>query len=172
MPFTDVQAVRSKITDYPKIADVTTYGDGSATMFALSHLNITSGTAFVAPGGAWSATGATFDSSGFVSLGTAVSAGSGLRWRYVHSTFSDDEISHWLGVGGSVRGAAVEAVQTLMFDGLRRASWRAADGSEYDDTKTIGLLKTLYDTLKDEEFEAAAGGGGFESWAVNQGDSW
>lgn len=169
MALTTLQRVRLKIQDVPAVADVTTYGDGSALHFALQHPHVTSGSAFVPGAGGWSATGAAF-ASGWATLGTAISANSAVRFRYVHSVFSDDELEDWIGTGGSVNGAAVQAVEALMFDGLRRAAWRASDGTEYDDTKAIDLLKALHDKLKDEEHEAALGDGGFESWTVNQAD--
>lgn len=171
MTLTTAQQVRLKIYDQPVIADLTYYGDGSAAMFQLPHRNLQSGSAFVPGGAGWSSTGATFDASGFVSFSGVISANSAWRARYVYSTFSDDEITHWLGVGGSVNGAAIEAVQTLMFDGLRRAAWASPDGSEYDDTKAMTLLNDLYKVLKEETAEAAIGAGSVESWSMEQ-ENW
>lgn len=170
MALTSAQQVRLKIQDIPVWTDVTTYGDGSANTFQLQHRNIVSGVAYVPGAGGWSGTGASFSAAGFVTLGTAISAQSAIRFRYVYSTFSDTDVDHFISAGGSVNGAAIEAVQALMFDGLRRAAWRASDGAEYDDTKAISLLKDIYATLKTEEEEEAALSGGFASWAVNQGD--
>ena len=57
-----------------------------------------------------------------------------------------------------------------MFDGLRRASWAAPDGTSYDDSKAIGLLKQIHDTLSDELEEEATLSGGLASWSVEQGN--
>lgn len=171
MALTDAQQVRLRIQDIPAVADVTTFGDGSANLFNLEHRNASSGTAFVAGAGGWSATGAAFDASGFVTLGTAISAQSAVRFRYVYSTFSDDEVDHFLSAGGGINGAAIEAVQALMFDGLRRAAWKASDGTEFDDTRAISLLNNIYDRLKAEEQEEATAAGGFEAWSINQADN-
>lgn len=169
MTLTDAQAIRLKIQDIPAIADTTLAGDGTAVTFALPHRNLSSASAFVPLGGtAWSATGATFNASGFVEFSGVISANSAWRARYVHSVFSDAEIQHFLDTGGSVNGGALEAVQTLMFDGLRRARWSAPDGTSHDDTAAIALLRSLYDTLKAEQYEAAIGGGANESWSLLQ----
>lgn len=170
MPLTIAQQIRLRIQDQPVVADATYYGDGSAAVFNLPHRNLASGTAFVPGVGGWTSTGCTFDASGFVSFSGVISANSAWRARYVHSTFSDDEIEHFAGVGGSVNGAALEAVQTLMFDGLKRAAWASPDGSEFDDTAAMKLLNDLYAALKDESADGAALGGAIESWSLNQGD--
>ncbi len=169
MTLTDAQAVRLKIQDIPAVADSTFVGDGTAVQFALPQRNLSSASAFVPIGGtAWSATGATFNASGFVEFSGVISASSAWRARYTYSVFSDAEVQHFLDTGGSVNGAALEAVQTLMFDGLKRASWSAPDGTSYNDTAAIGLLRSLYDTLKAEQHEAAISGGANESWSLLQ----
>lgn len=170
MTLTDAQRVRLKIQDIPAIADTTQVGDGLANTFALPHRNLTSGTAFVVGAGGWTATAATFDPSGFVALATAIAASSALRTRYVHSVFSDAEIEQWLVDGGGVVGAAKEAVTTLMFDGLKRARWSSPDGTSYDDTRAIDLLKHLYETLDAEQQAEAVTGGSLDSWSLSQGD--
>ena len=168
MTLTNNQSVRLKIQDQPLIADDTYHGDGSAITFGLPHRSLTSGSAFVPDGAGWTTTGATFDASGFVTFSDAVSANSAFRVRYVHSTFSDDEIDHFLDAGGSVNGAALEAVQTLMFDGLKRSNWRAPDGTEFDDTAAMSLLRDLHDRLKSDLADNAIGGAAIESWSENQ----
>lgn len=170
MTLTTAQQVRLRIQDIPAIADVTRAGDGTATQFYVAQRNLTSASAFVALGGtAWSATGATFDSTGAVTFANVISAGSAFRMRYVHSVFSDDDIDTMIAAGGGIVGAALEAVQTLMFDGLKRARWSAPDGSSYDDTAAINQLKALYDTLKSEQEDAATEMGGVTSWGLEQG---
>ena len=169
MVMSALQQVRLRIADFPSIADLTYASDGSGSAFNLQHRNITSGTAFVLGSNSqWSATAAAFDAPGIVTFSAVISANSAYRVRYVYSTFSDDEINNWLDVGGTVAGASLEAVQTLMFDSLRRASWRAPDGSSYDDKLALSDLKALYDVLRDVQDDEAFGGGGVESWSINQ----
>lgn len=169
MTLTVNQQVRLRVQDQPLIADVAYYGDGLLNTFPLPHRNLSSGTAFVSAAGGWSATGATFNPTGSVAFSGVLSANSAFRTRYVHSTFSDDEIDTMITAGGGgVNGAALEAVQTLMFDGLKRASWAAPDGTEYDDTAAMRLLTDLYDKLKEEQAEAAVAGGGIAPWGLNQ----
>lgn len=170
MPLATAQQVRLRIQDQPLAFDATYYGDGLADTFTLSFRNITSGTAYVLDATAWSATGATFSPTGSVAFSTVISAASAFRVRGVYSTFSDDEIDTMITAGGSVLGASIEAVQTLMFDGLKRASWGAPDGTRYDDTAAMRLLRDLYDVLKTEQCEQAAYGGGFVEWDVNEGN--
>lgn len=164
--------IRLRVQDIPTLADVTRAGDGTASSFLLPQRNLTTASAFVpvgAGGGtAWSATGATFNASGMVSFSGAISASSAYRLTYTYSVFGDDEIDHFLTVGGNVNGAAIEAVQVLLFDGLKRASWSSPDGSTYSDVGAIGLLKDLYDILKKEQSQAAIGGGEIASWSTNQ----
>lgn len=167
MTLTSAQQVRLKIQDIPRVAMDTYAGDGTASAFTLPHVNITTGLAYVTVSGAWSATGATFV-SGVVAFADPVPAASGFMTHYTHSVFSDDEVSHFLGAGGSVNGAAIEAVQTLMFDGLKRQKWVATDGTEVDDTGALRMLTELYKALKQEQQDNAILGGGFNSWAENQ----
>jgi hypothetical protein len=176
MTLTTAQQVRLRIQDIPLIADLVQTFDGTADTYqlqngAVPYRNVTSATAFVPLGGtAWTATGAAFNASGYVTFSGVGSAHSAWRWRGVYSVFSEDEIGHFTAVGGTVAGAALEAVQTLMFDALKRASWRAPDGTEYDDTRAMDMLGKLHDALKDEIADAQVGGGGFVSWAEGQAD--
>jgi len=171
MTLSTSQSVRLYIQDQPVIFDDTRDFDGSATIYALPYRNLTSGTAYVPAGGtAWTATGATFNASGYVEFSAVGSANSAFRVRGVQSVFSDDEIGHFTAVGGSVVGAALEACQVLMFDSLKRARWAAPDGTQYDDTAAMKQLQDIYDKLKEQQAAAQATDGGFASWAQGQGD--
>ena len=171
-PLTTAYQVRLRIQDLPRQVDITRHGDGTGTRYHLEHRNITSGTAYVAPGGtAWSATaGSVFNASGFVDLSGVVSANSAVRFVYVHSVFSDNEIGHYTAAGGDIPGAAIQAVRALRFDGLRRASWAAPDGTEYDDTAALTELDRLEKSLRREIEDAAFAAGSIESWSENQAD--
>lgn len=171
MPLTTAQQVRLRIQDQATVFDDTRLFDGSANIFDLPWRNITSATAYVTTtAGAWTATAAQFDASGFVAFSATGSANSAYRVRGVYSTFSDDEIGQFTADGGSVAGAALEAVKALMFDSLKRAKWAAPDGSQYDDTMAMGHLNTLYGQLTGELQQVEAAGGGFVSWSEGQGN--
>jgi hypothetical protein len=170
MTLTDRDAVRLRMQDQPLIADDTYHGDGRATTFALPHRHLTSASAFIPAATGWSATAAAFDPSGSVSFSGVISANSAFRVRYVYSTFSDAEIDHFLAVGGGVDGAALEAVTALMFDGVKRAAWRAPDGTSYDDTAAMTHLRALYETLRAALADNATTAAAIESWSENQGD--
>lgn len=176
MTLTTAEQVRLRIQDLPAVADLTFYGDGKDSAFGLTrgaadYRNLTSASAFVlATGGAWSATGATFNVSGYVTFSGVISAQTAFRARFVYSTFSDAEIGHFTAVGGSVAGAALEAVNALRFDALKRARWAAPDGSQYDDTRAVGALEVLYNDLQTELTQAQVADGGFASWAEGQNE--
>ena len=172
MALTTAQQVRLKIQDQPLIADDVYTFDGMSTGFTLPHRNLTTASAYVLDaGGQWSATGAAFDASGFVAFNTALASATGFKVHYTHSTFSDDEVDTMLTAGGgSINGAALQAIEDLMFDGLKRSIWRAPDGTEYDDTKAMALLNQMYDKFKQEELEDGILSGGLASWSENQAD--
>jgi hypothetical protein len=170
MSFDTARQVRLRIQDQPSVFDLTRTFDGSATVFDLPYRVISSATALVPDAsGRWSATGATFDPSGWVAFSGIGSAHSAYRVRGVYSVFSDDEIGHFTAIGGSVAGAALEAVRVLMFDSLKRARWAAPDGSQWDDTAALDQLRALHDQLI-ADIERDQAGGGFVSWAEGQGD--
>lgn len=173
MTLTDIQKLRIKISDQPEWHDVTRNGDGTALRFGLSpYRNVTAATAFLpsANTAGWSATTASFNASGYVDMPSIVSANSAFRLYFEESTFSDDECSAFIVDGGGVLGGAIHAVQHLMFDASKRASWGAADGSSYDDRLSMADLRNLYKTLTDELARDGVYGGGTQSWAESQGD--
>lgn len=167
MTLTSAQILRSRVQDAPRLEEKIMLGDGRASMFWVERENITSGTAFIVTPQGWSATGATFNSSGYITFSAPISAASAVRALYVYSIFSDDEIDYWL-TAGSIPVAAREVARTLMFDSMKRARWVASDGSEYDDSKALSLIRELIDDL-DKEIEASyLTDGGIVEWAMNQ----
>lgn len=174
MPLTDIQAVRQRIQDEPGYeAGRIMQGDGVSTVFSLPVRNLTTASAFVGIGTptptAWSATGATFNPTGYVTFANPISANSAFMCQYAYSVFSDDVISAYLVTGGGVNGAALQCAYDLLFDALKRASWRGADGSTYDDRLLRDELRGIISALKHEEEEQAIFGGAMASWAENQG---
>jgi hypothetical protein len=171
MTLTTAQQVRLKIQDAPISENVTLYGDGTATVFRMPHGNLTTASAYVPIGGtAWSATGCTVDPTGAFMFSGVISANSAYNVRYIHTTFSDDEITNFLDVGGTILGAALEAVEALMFDAIKRARWMASDGTQYDDTSAQSHLAKMHDLLSKQIEAESTSAGGFSSWAINQGD--
>ena len=170
MTLSENQRVRLKVSDPPTLADSVYLGDGTAVSFTLPHRNLTSGTAYVPVAAGWSATGATFDPTGTVTFSARISAGSAFRTTYVYSTFSEEEITDFLALGGNVIGAALEAAHALAFDGLRRARWSAPDGSSWDDQAAQKHVMDLIAMLETEQGDEAAAAGSAESWSLTQGD--
>lgn len=171
MPLTDLQKVRTKIADVPIAENLTRYGDGTAVQFVLPHLNPTTASAYVPLGGtAWSATAATFDPTGILTFTNVISANSAYNLRYIHTTFSDDEVQNFLDEGGSVIGAALAAVDALMFDAVKRSRWMASDGTSYDDTSSQSHLAKMHEIFEQQLTQEAGLSGAFGSWAINQGD--
>lgn len=171
MALTTAQQVRLKIQDIPVVFDDTYTFDSSASAFNLPYSNISSASAFIAgSNGQWSATGATFNATGYVTFDTAYASASAFRTRGVQSVFSDDDISHFTAVGGGVDGAAIQAVEALMFDAVKRARWMAPDGSQYDDTMAMAHLRDMYDKLNSALADDAIAGGSMGSWTMGQQD--
>ncbi len=174
MTLTTAQQVRLKIRDQWRRKSEEKYGDGTASSFQLSegapYSTIISATASIAVTG-WSATGCTFDNTlGYVTFSGLVSANSAVRFDYLWAVFSEDEIGNFTAVRGTVNGAAVEAIDSLLFDASRRARWAAPDGSQYDDTSTSRLLLDMRDKLAEQDQQDIGAQGGYESWAIGQGD--
>lgn len=171
MPLSSLDALRLRVSDRYRYAEEIRQGDGTASAFKLAQgapfSNVISASAYVATTAGWTTTGASFDTGlGLLTLSGVVSALSAFRVQYVWSVFSDDEMNYFLGVGPGVAGAALEAVKSLMFDGLRRARWSAPDGTSYDDTAAMNHLRGMYAQLHDEAREAPDGG--IESWSEQQ----
>ncbi len=175
MPLATADQVRLRISDRWRWAEEVKAGDGSGSGFKLAQgapfSNLSAASAFIllpTPSG-WSATGATIDTGlGLVTFSAVITAQTAWRAQYQWAVFSDEEIGHFTAVGGSVAGAALEAVRTLMFDGLRRARWAAPDGTEYDDTKALDHLQKMHAILLEETKLDEGAVGGIESWSENQ----
>lgn len=170
MTLTTAQQVRLKCADFPLLREQTFVGDGYASSFLLPHRNITTGSAYVQVGGtAWSATGATFNASGMVSFATAsIPSASAVLCKYTESVFSDEEIDHFITAGGTVNGAALQALDTLFFDAAKRARWMAPDGTTHDDIGSITALQMARDKIMAEEEILGASEAYFQSWAEEQ----
>ncbi len=168
MTLTTAQQVRLKIADLPRLADSTYYGDGLASAFLLPHSNLSSGSAYVPGVNTWTPTGATFNESGMVSFSAAISANSAFRTTYVHSVFSETEISAFIEAGGNVNGAAIQALHTLMFDAAKRARWMGSDGSQFDDVAAGEYLWKAYSAIKEEQLQDGAAAVNLQSWTINQ----
>lgn len=168
---TSGQRVRLTIQDPPIRADYTLIGDGTAASFLAPHTNLTSASAFVPGAGnsAWSATGFSYSLNGEYSFSGVISANSAYRLTYTHTTFSDDEVDQFLADGGSVNGAALEAVKALIFDAVKRSRWMSSDGQSYDDTNAQTHLREMYEKFSRELEKDATIAGGMASWSVNQG---
>ena len=168
--------VRARINDRVRFEAETFIGDGSASAFKLKagapFSTVTAATAyvFVAATPGYSATAATFDVEwGRVGFAGSVSANSGVQATYGWSIFADDEINYYLYTaagGGSVPAVALLCVKALQFDSLRRASWGAPDGTNYDDTAAQATLQKMYDSIWAELREGPDGG--IESWSEQQ----
>lgn len=171
-PLTLAQQVRLRISDRWRFAEEMRYGDGLASGFKLAQgapfSTISAASAYVVNAG-WSATGATIDTDlGLVTFSGVISANSAWRAAYQWAVFSDAEIGHFTAIGGTLAGAALEAVRSLLFDSLRRAKWAAPDGTEYDDTAAMAHLLKMEQRLQDEIDRDDGAAGGIESWSEQQ----
>ncbi len=171
MTLTTADQVRLRLTDPRRIADATSYGDGTASSFVLPHANIISGSAYVTgANGAWSATGATFNPTGEVVFTDVPAYMQSYRLKYQYSVFSDEDIGLFSAVGGDVVGAVLQGIQVLIVDASKRAQWMAADGSQFNDVQATDALYKAYSALRDEQMQDAAAAISLQSWTLNQGD--
>lgn len=172
MTLTTAQQVRLRIQDPYRYEEVVRYGDGTANRFLLTRANLTNGSAFVpsAATAGWSGTGAAWNASGYIDFSGVISANSAFRLTYQWSIFSDDEVGHFTAVGGTIAGAALEAVRTLQFDALRRARWMSPDGAQYDDTMAQIHLHRMESALRHEVEQQGIGQGAIYGWAETQQD--
>lgn len=173
MTLTSADLVRQRVQDITQRADYTLYGDGTANSYGLQHTNIQSASAFVgigSPPTAWSATGCTFDATGFVQFSATISANTAFNVRYVYNVWSDDVIGQYITAGGDVIGAALLCAYDLLFDNAKRSRWMGAQGAQYDNMQAGNFVKDMISALKEEQFEAASQGGQFNSWAETQQD--
>ena len=76
------------------------------------------------------------------------------------------------GEGGTVAGAALQAVRTLRFNAPKRSRWAAPDGTTVDDSKVSQDLKDLEADLQAEVIRYVEGpAGDYASWA-NEQENW
>ena len=172
MALTTAQQVRLKIQDPWRFGEEDQFADGTASAFKMQqgapYSTIISASASVYRAG-WSATGGTWNTAlGRVEFSSVLAGDARLHFNYLWAVFSDDEIGHFTAVGAGVNGAALEAVQTLMFDAWKRARWQTPDGTQYDDSRALDNLLKMQSALSAQVAEDVGPAGGFESWAVSQ----
>ncbi len=173
MLLTTAQAVRLRISDRWRYGEEARAGDGTGSAFKLAQgspfSTLVSASVQVAVAAGWSATGASCDTAlGVVTFSGVISANSAWRAGYQWAVFGDDEIDHFILAGGTVAGAALEAVRSLLFDSLRRAKWAAPDGTEFDDTAAQRTLLEMENRLVEEIDRSDGPAGGIESWSEQQ----
>jgi len=174
MALTTAQQVRLKIQDPWRFGEEDQIANGTASAFKMQqgapYSNIISASASVYRAG-WSATGGTWDNAlGRFEASGVIDQNESVHFNYLWAVFADDEIGHFTAVGVSVNGAALEAVQTLMFDAWKRARWQTPDGTQYDDTRALDNLAKMQSALSAQIVQDVGPAGGFESWAINQGN--
>lgn len=165
---TDTDRLRSLLADPVRVAESLGYGDGLTVFYPLPYNNPRSGSAFVMQAGAWSATGATVNPTGYLEFQTVLPTASAWRARYQWSIWGDDELSGLLSAAGSVFGAALQAAYGLLIDGSRRARWMAPDRTTYDDVQAVAYVNDFISAINKERENQAAGAGGLIGWSDNQ----
>lgn len=177
MPLTTAQQVRLRIQDPWRFGEETLLGNGSGSAFKLqqgapySTLISATGSVFLPPPTGWTATGCTFDAAlGRVAFSGIISANSAIQANYLWAVFGEDDIGFFTAAGGgSVAGAALQAVRALRFNAPKRARWASPDGTQYDDTQAMRALKELEDDLEEEVIRYEEGpAGDYASWAEEQ----
>lgn len=145
--------LRRHISDRPRLAIETYYGDGTANLFQISGSPVVTAStslgafqpsAMVFNGNKWSATGATFDYNlGTVAFSGVISANSSFQVSYTYATFSDDEINQVTASYGMMQEMQLDLIDTLMADSYRRARWASQRGAYFDDSLTMTNLMMM-----------------------------
>lgn len=174
------QQLRFRINDRARRQEYDFVGDGTASVFQLNALpgGIVTGqgaaagpSAYVSLGGtAWSATGCSWDyPNATVAFSGVISANTAIHTLFYHGTFGIDEIDFITANYGAGTEGVIAAVEVLMADASKRASW-AGGGVSYNEAQTFNNLKAMRDTLWKKLADESGPQGGFESWASNQED--
>ena len=163
-PHTDVQRVRLKIRD-PLTSISRVYQANGTERIQLNHDAISYLRVFKNVDGAWAEQD--YALNGNVVVFASAQSGEFLM-NYLSSAFTDDDLSYFLEVGGSVAGAQVEAVEALLFDAVKRNQWSAGDNS-VDDTSAQKTLLMMYDVFRKQLENDVISGGGIVSWGMRQG---
>lgn len=175
MPLPD--QVRLRISDPWRFGEEVRYGDGLASQFKLAQgapfSQVSALSAYLPAAGGWSAVTASAVSMGLgtLTLTGTLQANSAVRFVYQWAVFSEAEVGEFITAGGgTVPGAALQAVRSLQFASLRRAKWAAPDGTEYDDTAAMRQLLAMEEKLVEEIEKDEGPAGGIESWGEQQGN--
>lgn len=164
MALTDLERIRLVIQDKPQTQNAVYTANGVDTRYELAYPNPQEGSAFVETNQRWAMTAASFQADGYVVFPDRVSANSAFRVEYAHTVFTDDELRYYMEAGGDTRGAQILAIETLMFDSLKRAQWGAPDGTSYNDTAAQAQLIKMHERLLKQQSDAAIGFGGVKGW--------
>jgi hypothetical protein len=128
-----IEEFRLKILDRPQVVldERVGSGDGSATVYKLSHAPVMDGTAHVRVNGVEKVEGTdyTLDSAtGKLTLVAAPGQGLAIVASYDFAAFSDSELQAFLdGAGGNLALAAGEALTSLISDRARLVTWSRGD---------------------------------------------
>lgn len=121
MALTDLEKVRLKIADRPRVVIDETIGTGNAlaTIFRLQGAPVTAASEAITLNGVAQTDPAHYglvDATGVVTFVTTPSVDAVLGASYTWSVFSDDELQEALTDEGSVNGAAAEAIRWILAD--------------------------------------------------------
>ncbi len=179
MGLTTAEILRRRISDRPRLAIETYYGDGTASAFAISGSPVITGctalgstmpSAYVPVGNSWSGTGASFDyQQGMVAFAGTPSALSGFQVRYTWATFSDQEIDQATASYGMFQDMQLDLIDTLMADSYKRARWASQRGAYFDDALSMSNLMLMRSAIFSEKTIEQGPLGGIVGWSKTQG---
>lgn len=173
--------LRVRISDRPRLAIETYYGDGTASVFQISGTPVITGStalgglnpsAYVPVGNSWSATGATFEfNHGLVSFSGTISANSAFQCRYTWAVFSDQETDQITASCATMEDMRLAMIDTLMADSYKRARWASQRGAFFDDSLTMENLMSMRSAVFAEKTIEQGPLGGIVDWNKGQENS-
>jgi hypothetical protein len=141
MTMTNLELIRKKLADDYKFNADTNDGDGTTSIFKLSHGNIKEDTYEVYVNGSLVTTGFDFDlERGIIEFNTPPSDGHAIYVKYDFSAFSDTEINNFLEENdNNVNKTIVDLVEMLLSDASRRFDYSTGQS----DMKPNQIFKNL-----------------------------
>lgn len=173
MALTDLELVRLRANDPERTFQEEFAGDGSTTVFDLSHFQVVAASEQIRVAGTLQTDPANYslaDATGRITFVSAPANGARIVVQGRNVVWSDTELNDIIARRGSARDAVLECLQILMVDAARRIKWSTNQGLGVDESMMARNVQMAYELVKAEQENEAFGSGGLESAAVNQED--
>lgn len=173
MALTNLEQLRLRAADPEVVFQEEFAGDGSATIYDLTHHPIVAASETITVAGSAQTDPTHYslaDATGRITFVTAPVNAARILVYGRSTIWSDTELNDIIDRRGNVRDAVLECALILMADAARRAKWGTNQGLSVDESMLARNAREWYETLKRDQDDDAFGSGGAESWPANQAD--